>query len=139
MATNPATDAELLSVIEKGSTGWGVRDFAHATALAAAMTERGGAAWLPVDYGTSRSPRYTIVPAPVVGAAVSYGFNGDFYPCGNIVRVSSVTTGAKRVEARDDAGAVSVFYRHKLSGSWIKAGGTWCMVAGHRDERNPSF
>lgn len=133
--TTRLTDAALLDEIERGSSGWGVRNWPHAVELAALMTERARSLWLPVDYGTSRSPRYSIIPAPVVGSPVSYGFNGDYYPCGTIVKVSDATKGAKRVETSDG----SVFYRRKLSASWIKAGGTWCMVVGHRDERNPSF
>ena len=84
-----------------------------------AVSERGG------------YPKYSIFELPQVGDPISYGFNGDYYPCGEIKSISATkklivsTTGAK-------------FYRRNNSASWVK-NGTWSMVAGHIDERNPHF
>jgi len=77
-------------------------------------------------------PRFDVVEAPKVGDAVSYSFNGDTYPDGFVVKVSD----SLRV-ARTDTG--SVYYRRGKTGTWVKAGGTWALVHGHRNERNPCF
>lgn len=75
---------------------------------------------------------YGIMEAPVVGDPISYEFNGDAYPDGYIERVTPSfhtvfsTTG-------------SIYRRKKKSPGWIKAGGTWWMVPGHINKRNPSF
>lgn len=89
--------------------------------------------FLAVDQGRGHYPRYDVVRAPKVGSPVSYGFNGDFYPDGYIVKVGG--TNCSRVYT--DTG--SVYNRFRKSGAWVKRGGTWSMVPGHRDERNPSF
>lgn len=74
-----------------------------------------------------------MIAAPRVGAPVSYAFNGDYHPDGEITKVG---TGPK---ARVTTSTGSVYYRWKKTASWIKAGGTWRMVHGHVDRRNPSF
>lgn len=89
--------------------------------------------YLAVDSGAHVSPRYDVVERPVVGDAVSYSFNGDTYPDGTITKI----TGKNFRIVTTSTG--SVYYRRKLSGSWVKKGGTWSMVKGHRNERNPSF
>ena len=84
-----------------------------------------------VDRGPSTDPRYTVIRTPKVGDPVSRAFNGDYYPDGEIARISptfkviTTTTGTR-------------FYRHGQSALWL-ANGMWSMVRGHRDERNPSF
>ncbi len=89
--------------------------------------------FLPVDNGEWVSPRYDVVRGPKVGEFVSYGFNGDYYPDGTITRIGG--TNCSRVYT--DTG--SVYNRRRQTGSWIKRGGTWSMVKGHVDKRNPSF
>jgi hypothetical protein len=86
---------------------------------------------LAYDNGPAWSPRYGIMEAPKVGDDVSHGFNGDYYPVG---KVEQIGKDYKRIKA----GGVW-YYRRKLSPSWIKAGGTWSLVQGIIDERNPSF
>lgn len=119
------------------SNGWissrDLRSFEEVTTLASYITAMTGVLHLPADAGSSTSPRYDIVQAPKVGDPISYGFNGDYYPDGHIARITKnwmivSTTGSK--------------YNRGLqgrSGGWRKVGGTWSMVAGHVDERNPSF
>lgn len=39
--------------------------------------------------------------------------------------------------ARIQTSTGDVFFRRKDTASWIMKGGTWSLVAGHIDERNP--
>ena len=88
--------------------------------------------YLAVDGGEWISPRYDVVVAPKIGEEVSYAFNGDYYPDGTIV---SMSESFKRVVTSTG----NVYYRRKLTGTWKMTGGTWGMVHGHINERNPSF
>lgn len=110
-----------------------LKSFEEAELLAYAATRDTGDTFLPVDQGSGHYPRYDVIRAPKVGSPVSYGFNGDFYPDGYITKVGG--TNCSRVYT--DTG--SVYNRYRKSGAWIKRGGTWSMVQGHRDERNPHF
>jgi hypothetical protein len=87
--------------------------------------------YIGIDCGQYCRPRFDVVRRPQVGEDVSYAFNGDAYPCGQVAKISdslkviTTTTGER-------------FYRKRETGSWIK-GGTWSLVLGHHDLRNPSF
>ena len=87
--------------------------------------------FLAYDDGEYTSHRFGIVEPPKVGDDVSYGFNGDYYPCGKIVRI----TKGFRITTSDG----DVFNRRKQSSRWVKVGGTWSLVKGIVNERNPSF
>jgi len=105
--------------------------YAEVVAIADALTAALGRKYLGVDAGNHVSPRFDVVEAPAVGDDVSKTFNGDSYPCGKVARIvgdykTIVTDGGLR------------FNRRRLSGAFIE-GGTWGLVGGHRDERNPSF
>lgn len=89
--------------------------------------------YIATDAGPHVSPRFDVIARPLVGDAVSYGFNGDSYPDGKIIKVS----GKEFRIITTDTG--SVYYRRKQSGGWKKQGGTWSLLAGHRNERNPHF
>lgn len=96
-----------------------------------------------VDQGNHHYPRYDVVRAPQVGDEVSYGFNGDYYPCGKVTRVSDFKAlgngvSCRRVEAQEENGSVHVFWRAGNTSSW-KKDRTWSLVRGHRNERNPCF
>jgi hypothetical protein len=110
-----------------------LKSFGDAESLAYAATKDLGQTFLACDNGSHVWPRYDVVAAPREGAAVSYGFNGDYYPDGYITKVGG--TNCSRVYT--DTG--SVYNRRRNSGSWVKRGGTWSLVMGHVDERNPSF
>jgi hypothetical protein len=111
---------------------WKLKSYAEAEALAEqARKNHPGIAVLPYEYGEWHSPRWGIIHAPTLGDDVSHGFNGDYYPVG---KVEQIGKDYKRIKA----GGVW-YYRRKLSPSWIKAGGTWSLVQGIIDERNPSF
>jgi hypothetical protein len=115
--------------------GWqSTRDaesFEEASTWARYLTAMTGNLWLPADATASTSPRYSVFEAPKVGDLVSYGFNGDCYPCGEIEKITkgwriTTSTGKK-------------FSRYKQTAGWRAVGGTWSMVAGHVEERNPHF
>ena len=106
--------------------------FNDAKALVASVNRLlGQDKYVATDAGSGTYPRYDIVEKPAVGHEVSYGFNGDYYPCGKIAKVSKtlhmITT---------DTG--HKFYRRGESAKWVM-GGTWSMVRGHHSEQNPSF
>ena len=60
------------------------------------------------------------------------GFNGDYYPCGTIVKISPTL---KKITTSDG----KEFYRVKQTGSWRLKGTSFYMVKGTHDKRNPSF
>lgn len=107
------------------------KSFARVQEIAAQLTEATGQRYLATDAGPNVSPRYDVVEAPRVGAPVSKAFNGDYYPEGKITKISA---SFRRVVTSSGA----VFYRRRNSGTWLE-GGTWSMVQGHHDKRNPSF
>ena len=113
-------------------SSWDIQTYDEAIRFANEATEVMGEVYLPIDRTASTAPRYGIARAPKLGQPVSYSFNGDTTPCGEISKISDsfyriqTTTG-------------KVFYRRHHTNSWIMKGGTWCMVPGHHHERNPSF
>ena len=110
---------------------WADGPFELVEAIAEVLSLLSGKKFLATDAGESVSPRYDVIEAPAVGDKVSYGFNGDYYPDGEIVKISPkwmITTSTG-----------STYRRRGNRGQWLKPGGTWGMVAGHRDERNPHF
>jgi len=117
------------------ATGWlSSRDFASfadAESMVKYLVAMTGETYLPVDEGSGTYPRYRVIKAPKVGDEVSRCFNGDYYPCGKITKITptwQVTT---------DGG--QKFRRFKASGGWRETGRGFWMVAGVHDERNPSF
>lgn len=114
--------------------GRGIPSYEAAQILADAANAFGGydgGKLVATDATASTSPRYDVIRAPTIGDKVSYSFNGDSYPDGEIVKISD----SLRV-VKTNTG--SVYYRRMLTGSWRKDG-TWTLIRGHRNERNPSF
>lgn len=108
------------------------KNFDAARDFAGDVSKATGEAWLAVDEGEYTSPRYDVIPGWKVGEPVSYGFNGDSYPDGTITQISEshriiTTSSGKR------------YFRHKLTRAWKKTGGTWTLMHGHHNDRNPSF
>lgn len=99
----------------------------EAEALAAATGTQ-----IVVDNGPYVCPRFSVIEPPKVGDAVSYAFNGDYYPDGEIVKISGKNL---RIVTTSNG---SKFWRKGNSGRWIKDG-TWSLVPGHIDRRNPHF
>lgn len=103
--------------------------------LALEATKLTGDVHLGVDQGPGHYPRFDVVRAPKVGDLASYGFNGDSYACGEIVRVSKSLS---KITTRTEGGHERDFYRRGQTSSW-KNQGTWGLIRGHHDKRNPSF
>jgi len=110
---------------------WDFDSLEDAQRIADSATKLTGTLYIATDAGEWVSPRYDVVAAPVVGAEVSYAFNGDYYPCGVITAISKslkiITTSTGRK-----------FYRRRESGAWIN-NRTWSLVSGHHSRWNPEF
>jgi hypothetical protein len=131
-AMQPKTPGDWHNLVNTGN-GWisrsDIKSYQYANTLATLLTEKLGRTFLATDAGDGCWPRYDVIEAPKVGDKVSRGFNGDYYPEGEIVKVTptwniTTSTGKK-------------FRRRGLSSGWRQEGGTWWMVSGHVDERNP--
>ena len=81
------------------------------------------------DTGPHCSPRFDIVEKPKVGDKISYAFNGDYHPCGEIAKISKTM---KKITSTEG----DVFYRRRATGCWLK-NKYWAMIDGHHDVRNP--
>lgn len=121
---------------ERGA-GWIARHemkvMADAERIAKEATTVTGFAHLAIDNGPGVWPRFDVMVPPRVGEEVSYGFNGDYYPDGEIVHVTPGTF--KQIKTSTG----STYYRRKETGGWRKQGGTWWLVPGVHNERNPEF
>jgi hypothetical protein len=104
------------------------KDLAAAEVIAKAATEFHGVPYVATDAGDHCHPRYSVVQVPRVGDEVSYSFNGDTYPDGTVVSVSKTFKVVKTQH--------NTYYRQGTTGSW-KHSGMWCLLNGHRKERNP--
>jgi hypothetical protein len=107
----------------------------EAVSLAKTISEFTGNFYIPCDEGEHCSPRFGILLAPKIDDDVSYTFNGDYYPCGKIVRI----TPSYRIFTKDDKGNEHTFYRKGIRSNWVMKGGTWSLVPGIISEQNPSF
>lgn len=87
--------------------------------------------FIATDAGEHVSPRYDVIELPKVGDKVSYAFNGDYYPCGEITSISK----SLRIITTSDG---RKFYRKRQTGSWV-SDRTWSLVNGHHNRRNPEF
>jgi hypothetical protein len=99
--------------------------------LAKYLTAMTGRMFVGCDEGPGCSPQFDIIELPKVGDEVSYAFNGDYYPDGTITRIT------KTLQIKTSTG--NRYYRRGVSGCWKMTGGTWSLVKGHINERNPSF
>lgn len=100
-----------------------------ATDLAERATKQFGTLFVPT-YNSSMT-KFGIVEVPKVGDEVSYAFNGDYYPCGVIERITDKLTVITSTGDR--------FRRVKNTAGWKKEGGTWWLVNGHVDRRSEEF
>lgn len=92
--------------------------------------------WIATDAGEWVSPRYDVMHIPSIGDDVSYAFNGDYYPCGKVTKIT--TAPYRKIEATDKNGKVCVFWRQRQSGCW-KYNKTWNLIAGVHKKLNPEF
>lgn len=86
--------------------------------------------YLAVDRGLGVAPRFDVIEAPKVGDLVSRTLNGDYYPDGEIVKV---TPGFKTIKTSTGSS-----YRLTKNGTWAM-NRYWLLVKGHRSELNPHF
>jgi hypothetical protein len=130
----PEGKRKWVSSSEDGS-GWmtrhDIKSVEHAAEIAESAQKLTGKTYLPVDSGSGVWPRFDVIEAPAVGEAVSYAFNGDYYPCGHIKSISASFRMITTTEGQK-------FYRRKQTANW-KYNRTWSLVDGHRSELNPSF
>jgi hypothetical protein len=97
------------------------------------LATEAGPDWIPTET-EGWSPRFGVTQPPKVGDKVSYAFNGDYYPDGEVV---SVGTGP-RMTVTTSSGRR--YNRFRKTGTWRSSGGgTWSLVQGHHDQRNPHF
>jgi hypothetical protein len=133
--TNPATISTRPTPSPDGQ--WlSTRDIVsieQAEKIAADLASMGIAQFIVIDHGKWVSHRFDLVIPPQIGDEVSKAFNGDYYPDGKVIHV---TKGTFRIVKTDTGG---VYYRRGKTGSWIRKGGTWSLVQGHINRRNPSF
>lgn len=115
----------------RAESRWDWTSHAEVVALAEQLTKLTGKLYLGTDAGESTSPRFDVKEAPRLGDKVSRSFNGDSYPCGEIVKI----TPTWQITTSDG----TKFRRYKESGGWRQAGRGFWMVGGHLDERNPHF
>jgi len=99
--------------------------------IAAMKPGEAGVRYIATDCGPNVSPRFDVIEVPAQGDKVSRYFNGDSYPAGTI---KSISESLRRIETTDG----TVFWRRQNSGSWV-ANGTWSMIDGHHEDRNPHF
>lgn len=109
----------------------GCNSIADAATKAKQLTADKGELWIPYDLGRWTSPRYGAIRMFQLGEDVSQSFNGDSYPAGQIVKISA---SLRKIETSTGL----VFWRQRESSTWLNRG-TWTLVRGHRNERNPSF
>ena len=99
--------------------------------LATYITALTGKVFLVASEGSSSHPRWYVFEAPCIGDDVSRGLNGDYYPCGKITKIT------KNWKVTTDSGAS--FNRVRETSSWKEVRGSFFMVQGIIDERNPHF
>lgn len=117
--------------VDNGQSRWDFKTIEMAEKVAQDATTLMGDLYIATDAGEFSGPRYDVIRAPKVGDKVSRAFNGDSYPAGEIVKVS---TSLRRVQTSTGV----VFWRDKQSARWV-SNGTWSMTGGHEERRNPEF
>lgn len=130
MSFKEAEAARLAGSTDKVVSRRDFNSFEDAQAVVDSFSEA-GIDLLAVDNGANVSPRFDIIETPKVGEDISYAYNGDYYPCGQIASISKTM---KRITSTTGR----VFTRRKLTGAW-KNQGMWTMVSGHINKWNPEF
>jgi hypothetical protein len=68
---------------------------------------------------------------PALNDPVSYAFNGDYYPCGVVTKISK---NFKMITTSEG----QTFHRQGAANQW-KMHKTWSLVKGHIERQNPHF
>jgi hypothetical protein len=103
----------------------------HTFEAAKEVAAKLGPGFIATDAGPHVSPRYDVIALPKVGDLVSYAFNGDSYPCGEIASISKSLKVIVTTEGQK-------FYRVRETGAW-RYNRTWSLQAGHVYKQNPEF
>ena len=104
---------------------------ADAETMAARANELGdGNTYIATDAGPGVWPRFDVVRMFKVGERVSYGFNGDMYPDGEIAAIGT----GPRMAIKTTGGGT--YFRKGKSGSWVKMGGGASLAHGWHEKRN---
>lgn len=107
-----------------------LKSFEQAEEIAAAASRNdSGRVFVATDTPSSL-PRFDVVEVPKVGDPVSKGFNGDYYPCGTVAKVSP----DYRIVTTSDG---QRFFRRRKTGVWLCS--MWYLVEGHISQWNPEF
>ena len=110
--------------------GWVSRhdfsSFEQAQEVADAASCFAGVDYIAIDAGM----RFDVIKAPQLLDPVSYTINGDYYPCGFIVKISETM---KKITTTTG----KTFYRKRKTGFWLDH--CWSMVQGHHTDKNPHF
>lgn len=114
-----------------------IASYAQAVETAKVLTEKYGVPFLGEDRGEWTRPQFAVIAGFQVGEPVSYGFNGDYYPCGFITSISGID-GNRKIEATDNRSHKRLFWRRRKTASWVHDQ-TWGLVHGWHNELNPSF
>lgn len=127
-------DASGKATIATDTTGpfesvWDWETLDQVVEIANDLTSSTNVLYIPIQRSNAY-PKFDVIKAPAVGDDVSKGFNGDFYPCGKIVRISKTL---KRITTSNG----DVFYRRAETGAWIA--GAFTLVSGIIDRQNPHF
>lgn len=132
LAANVASVINGHTKLIDGSYGPDVANYDNAVEIAASLTERTGKLHLGVDRGEYVWPRFDVIEFDVQpGTVVSMGFNGDYYPQGKVAKVSK----DHRIVTLENG---KRFFRRRLTAAWVNAG-TWSLIPGEVDKRNPEF
>ena len=126
------------SIIEYDEAKNDFKSFAEVENVASVLNNimNDGLVYLAFDNGSGTSRRYGVMIPPKVGDDVSYCFNGDYYPCGKVIRI----TKGWRIYTSDDTKLQgSMFNRKGQTSNWVMKGGTWSLVKGIVNRSNPSF
>ena len=103
----------------------------EANEAAAKLTEESNELHIVTHEPSYVCNKWAVHRVPQVGDFVSYSFNGDSYPDSEIVSVSKTL---KVITTKSG----KKYYRYKNHASW-RNNGTWWLVKGFHEERNPSF
>lgn len=116
---------------DDGENSFLLKSHEHAIDVADRLSKIMGKTFIACDNGDCTSHRFGVMEIPLIGDEVSRGFNGDYYPCGKITKITPTLRITTESGAR--------FSRVRETSSWREIGRGFYMVAGVHDERNPHF
>lgn len=128
-AANGVTEAHASG--NRYESRWDWKSLEQVQGLAKQLSDATGDLYHGQDKGANVRPRFDIYKAPAVGDEVSMTFNGDYYHCGKIV---SISTSMRKIVTANG----TTFWRRGHGALWLNLG-TFAMIPGVHNERNPHF